>query len=114
MKIQGRFQLYDCKWRGVGFTYAEVIIYGEVEKSFLGMKYTKTQELWATGTYKRENMQKALPDNLREKFAAAVDEYERYKEAWDREYSIIDVEEVEEALHRAESNYKRLTTKETQ
>ncbi len=91
MKIAGRFGVYDVKWRVDGFTFAKVVVYATVRKSFLGLSYMKQEEVWVTNgrrgasSYRVWTFEKALPDFIRKVSIDAVDEYETYKEAWDKE-----------------------------
>lgn len=106
MIIKGQLSEYECKFKRVGYSYADIVIYETKENTvrfFFGL-FSDTRvrqvKVWETdlgNPFSYDRLNKMHPNELRKLFHEAVVEYEAYSTAWAKEFDTIDVEASERA-----------------
>lgn len=109
MLIKGQLSEYECKFKRVGYSYADIIVYETKENTvrfFFGL-FSDTRvrkvKVWETdlpelhGALLYDRLNKMHPKELRRLFTAAVVEYEAYAAAWAKEFDTINVTVTEHA-----------------
>lgn len=91
MQIQGKREEYRVKWIAHGFTFAIPRIHAWRKcKGFLwwkwGWGWEQVSDDDKVPTNKRYHVERMLPHEMRAWFTKAVDQYEEYVIAWEREH----------------------------
>jgi hypothetical protein len=91
MRIYGKLGEYEVTTVKVGYSYAEAFVRVRVvHRIFFGLiKVSTFKKVWKSsgkfGSIKMNEVEKAHPEQLRDWYKDVVDEYERYKVAWERD-----------------------------
>ena len=81
MKIKGKKEEYDVMWSPHGWSYAVPVVYGRRKVPLL--PFMRWKKVW-TGSAKGSNdAEKMHPEPMKKWFQDAVDDYEKYVEAWE-------------------------------
>ena len=87
MIIRGSVNEYRVKWQPAGFSYAVPVV--RIKKKIPFLPMSRWIKVWEGGAKPYLSAEKALPDEIREWFKGAVNEYEQYEEKWLEESKTI-------------------------